>query len=76
MDRFPQVEPNSISSLGPILVMDRGFGKLKLVTAVGAKNFKILTTAAALGSERLIVPSSTLEFLPREAEDSLKGRSV
>jgi hypothetical protein len=61
MDRFPQVEPNSHSELDPILVMDRGFGKLKLVLALGAKNFKILTIAAALGSEHPIVPSSAQE---------------
>ncbi len=65
MDRFPQVEPNSNSSLGPILVMDRGFGKLKLVLSLSAKNFKILTIAAALGSEHPIVPSS--------AQDTSKG---
>ncbi len=61
MDRFPQVEPNSTSSLGPVLVMDRGFGKLKLVLALGAKNFEILTISAALGSKHPIVPSSAQE---------------
>jgi hypothetical protein len=62
MDRFSQVEPNSTSSLGSILVIDRGFGNLKLVLALGAKNFKILTIAAALGSEHPIVPSSAQEI--------------
>jgi hypothetical protein len=41
--------------------MDRGFGKLKLVKALGLKNFKVLTIAATLGSEHPIVPSSAQE---------------
>jgi hypothetical protein len=41
--------------------MDRGFDKLRLVTALGAKNFKILIIAAAAGSKHPIVPSSVQE---------------
>ncbi len=61
MDRFPVIEPNTTSLSGPILVMDRGFGKLKLVKALAKKNFKILTIAATAGSEHPLVPSRSLE---------------
>ncbi len=74
MDHFPLIEPNQQSIFGPILVMDRGFGKLRLVKAFCLKNYKILCIAATAGSEHPIVPSSALAAyveklkLPRETK--------
>jgi hypothetical protein len=61
MGCFPTIEPNITSLSGPILVMDTGFGKLRLVKALARKNFKILTIAAVAGSEHTLVPSSAQE---------------
>jgi hypothetical protein len=41
--------------------MEQGFGKLRLVKALGLKNYQILTVAATAGSEHPIVPSSALD---------------
>jgi hypothetical protein len=59
-DRFPQIERNVASLFGPLLVMDRGFRKLKLIKVLAQKNYKIITIAATLGSEHPLVPSTAL----------------
>jgi len=59
-ERLPNIEINTGSHLGPIMVMDRGFGKLSILNALAKKNFKILTIAAVVGSEHPIVPSSSV----------------
>jgi len=59
-ERLPNIEINTGSHLGPIMVMDRGFGKLSILNALAKKNFKILTIAAVAGSDHPIVPSSSV----------------
>jgi hypothetical protein len=71
-DRFPQIDRNVASLFGPLLVMDHGFGKLKLIKVLAQKNYKIITIAATLGSEHPLVPSTALSTF----RNKLKKRNV
>jgi hypothetical protein len=42
MDRFPQIEQNQTNIFGPILVMDQGFEKFRLVKALSLNTKSLL----------------------------------
>jgi len=54
---LPDAETNKGLARGPVLVMDRGFGKMDHVEEVMKKNFKLITVAATLGSQHPFVPT-------------------
>jgi hypothetical protein len=43
LDRLPDPEPNTNSITGPIIVMNRGFGKMDRIEIVVKKNLKLIT---------------------------------
>jgi hypothetical protein len=47
---------------GLLLVMDRIFGKLKLIKLLAEENYKVITITTTLGSEHPIVPSDALSL--------------
>ncbi|MFN9983455.1 MAG: hypothetical protein ACK53Y_26245, partial [bacterium] len=53
LERLPDAETNKGLARGPVLVMDRGFGKMAHVEEVMKKN----TVAATLGSQHPFVPT-------------------
>jgi hypothetical protein len=88
LDTLPTVDNNELSSLGPILVCDRGYGKRSAVELFASKNFKVIAIANAKGSEHSFVGSSAAHAYSKKirehnkfqksmasdsAEDSLSG---
>ncbi len=61
LERLPDAETNKGLARGPVLVMDRGFGKMDHVEEVVKKNFKLITVAATLGSQHPFVPTSAMQ---------------
>jgi hypothetical protein len=58
---LPAVQPNDNSPNGPLIVLDWGCGKKKMVDVFRSKNFKLITIAATVGSEHPIVPLSAVD---------------
>jgi len=61
LDRLPDPKPITNSITGPIIVMDRGFGKMDHVEIVVKKNLKRITVASTLGSQHQFVTTTSLQ---------------
>jgi hypothetical protein len=61
LECLPDAETNKGLARGPVLVMDRGFGKMDHIEEVMKKNFKLITVAATLGSQHPFVPTSAMQ---------------
>ena len=65
-DTLPTVDNNELSSLGPILACDRGYGKKSAVDLFASKKFKVIAVANAMGSEHPFVGSSTADVYSKK----------
>ena len=74
LERIPDPDANHKSHHGPILVMDRGFGKMDHVDVIVQKKMKLITFAATLGSQHPFVTTTSLvshrEKLARKKDGS------